>query len=77
MAADIVLYDLSGIEYAGCHDPLVSLVSLGNSSLVNHTIVNGKVVVEKGQLLTINQNEMAHKARVLAKKHVEEERKNS
>ena len=77
VAADIVLYDLSGIEYAGCHDPLVSIVSLGNSSLVNRTIVNGKVVVEKGRLLTINENEMGLKARTLAKKHVEEERKNS
>ena len=76
MAADIVLYDLNGIEYAGCHDPLVSLVSLGNSSLVNRTIVNGKVVVKNGRLLTIDQNEISLKARALANKHVDEERKN-
>ena len=71
------IYDLNGIEYAGCHDLLVSLVSLGNSSLVNCTIVNGKIVVENGRLLTVNQNEMSIKARALAKKHVEQERKNS
>ena len=27
-AADIILFDLNGAEYAGCHDPLVSLVCL-------------------------------------------------
>ncbi len=35
-AADIILLDLNGIEYAGCHDPLVSIVCLGNSSLTKN-----------------------------------------
>lgn len=74
MAADIVLYDLSGIEYAGCHDPLVSIVSLGNSSLVHKTIVNGKVVVEDGKVLTIDQEDIARRAQFLAVQQVKAER---
>ncbi len=58
-AADIVLFNLKGIEYSGCHDPLVSLVCLGNSSLVDMTIVNGKVVVKDGKLITIDSDKVA------------------
>lgn len=45
-AADLILIDLEDIAYAGCHDPLVSLVCCGNQSLLDTTIVNGKVVVK-------------------------------
>ncbi len=65
-AADIVLFDLKGIEYAGCHDPLVSLVCLGNSSLVDMTIVNGKVVVKDGRLTTIDSDKVASAAHAVA-----------
>jgi 8-oxoguanine deaminase len=70
-AADIVLFDLNGIEYAGCHDPLVSLVCLGNSSLVNMTIVNGNIVVKDGKLTTIDSDLVALKAHGVAKELVE------
>jgi cytosine/adenosine deaminase-related metal-dependent hydrolase len=58
-AADIVLFNLKGIEYSGCHDPLVSLVCLGNTSLVDMTIVNGKIVVKDGKLTTIDSEKAA------------------
>jgi cytosine/adenosine deaminase-related metal-dependent hydrolase len=61
-AADIVLFNLKGIEYSGCHDPLVSLVCLGNSSLVDMTIVNGRVVVKEGKLTTIDSDKVASAA---------------
>ncbi|QGU96804.1 8-oxoguanine deaminase [Clostridium bovifaecis] len=54
MAADIVLFDLNDIAYAGCHDPLVGLVTCGNTSLVKMTMVNGKVVVKDGKLITMD-----------------------
>jgi cytosine/adenosine deaminase-related metal-dependent hydrolase len=65
-AADIILFDLNGPEYAGCFDPLVSLVCLGNSSLTKMTIVNGKVVVKDGNLLTMNPNDIGNTARKIA-----------
>lgn len=70
-AADIILFDLNGIEYAGCHDPLVSLVCLGNSSLTKMTIVNGKLVVKDGKLLTMDSNEIGKTAHKIASDIVE------
>lgn len=61
-AADMVMYDLNDIAYAGCHNPLTSLVCCGNSNLVDMTIVNGKVVVKKGIVLTIDTHEIGRKA---------------
>ncbi|MFL0245446.1 8-oxoguanine deaminase [Candidatus Clostridium stratigraminis] len=73
-AADIILFDLNKIEYAGCHDPLVSLVCLGNSSFTKMTIVNGKIVSKDGGLLTINSNEVYKSANKIAKDIVEMQR---
>lgn len=73
-AADIILFDLNKVEYAGCHDPLVSLVCLGNSSFTKMTIVNGKLVAKDGELLTVNSNEIYMDAHKLAKDIVREER---
>jgi cytosine/adenosine deaminase-related metal-dependent hydrolase len=72
-AADIVLFNLNGIEYAGCHDPLVSLVCLGNSSLVSTSIINGNVVVRDGKLTTIHTDEVAEKAHQTAQRIVEKQ----
>jgi len=75
-AADIVLFDLNGIEYAGSHDPLVSLVCLGNSSVVNMTIINGNIVVKNGELTKIDVDSVALKAHDIAKRIVEKQRNN-
>ena len=74
MAADIVLFDLNGIEYAGCHDPLVSLVCLGNSSIVHTTIVNGKTVVKNGKLVTIDSRTVGIEAHQVAKDIIKKQR---
>lgn len=73
-AADIILFDLNKVEYAGCHDPLVSLVCLGNSSYTKMTIVNGNVVAKDGQILTINSNEIYLNAHKLATDIVKKQR---
>lgn len=73
-AADIILFDLNKVEFAGCHDPLVSLVCLGNSSFTKMTIVNGKVVCRDGVLLTVNENEVYNNAHSLAKEIVRKQR---
>lgn len=62
MAADLNLFDLTSIEYAGSHDPLVSLVCLGNHSHPKKTFVNGKLVCQDGILTNIDQKEMYDKA---------------
>lgn len=65
-AADIVLFDVSDVAYAGCSDPLVAIVTCGNSSLVKMTIVNGKIVVMDGKLLTMDAVRIKEKADALA-----------
>ena len=74
-AADIVLFDLNDIAYAGCHDPLVGVVTCGNTSLVKLTMVNGKIVVRDGKLITINGEEVSKEAHKLASEIVTTERK--
>lgn len=65
-AADIILFDLNGVEYTGCHDPLVSIVCLGNSSLTKMTIVNGQMVVKDGIVLTMDAHDVAVQGRRIA-----------
>lgn len=73
-AADIVLYDLNDVSYAGCHNPLVGLVTCGNTSLVKMTMVNGRVVVKDGRLLTMDSNAIAERAHKIASGIVKKER---
>lgn len=74
-AADIVLFDMEDVAYAGCHDPLVGLVTCGNTSLVKMTMVNGKIVVRDGKLTTIKADEIKEEAHKLACNIVDTERK--
>ena len=76
-AADIILFDLKGAEYAGCHDPLVSLVCLGNSSLTKMTIVNGKLIVKDGMLITMDHEKIGKTAHGIATSMVERHRNKS
>ncbi len=74
-AADIVLYDLDDVSYGGCHNPLVGLVTCGNSSLVKMTIVNGEIVVKNGKLLTMDTELIRKEAHRIATGIVSKERK--
>jgi len=73
-AADIVLINLNDVAFAGCHDPVVGIVSCGNSSIVDTTIVNGKMVVRKGQIITKDEGITRINAHRIAKEMVAKER---
>lgn len=73
-AADIIAIDLNDIAFVGCHDPLVSIVCCGNSSVVKHTIVNGKLVVKDGIIQTINCEEIEKSAMEYARGLIIKER---
>ena len=73
-AADIILFDLNDIAFSGSHNPLTSLVCCGNSSLVKMTIVNGKIVVKDGIILTINTEKIAFNAHEHAKMLIKKQR---
>ncbi len=68
-AADIVLFNLDSIQYAGCiEDPVACLVFTGYNHEADYTIVNGKVVIEHGKSTTIDEEEIKHKANEAAKR---------
>lgn len=75
MAADIILFDLKKVEYAGCHDPLTALVCLGNSGYTQMTIINGKVVAEAGRLRGKDEHAIYSSAHACAAELVSKERK--
>jgi 8-oxoguanine deaminase len=54
MAADIVAFDVRGLDHAGAlHDHIAALVFAAPAK-VNLSIINGKIVVRDGRLTTIN-----------------------
>ncbi|MCX8010171.1 MAG: amidohydrolase family protein, partial [Ignavibacteria bacterium] len=57
--ADLAVFDLNRLEYTGSlSDPLAALVFTGISHQTKYTIVNGKVVVENGKLVGIDENQI-------------------
>ena len=59
MAADVVGFDVCDIAHAGAaHDYLASLVLCGASQVANFTIVDGRVVVKDGELVTADEQEI-------------------
>lgn len=59
LCADIAVFELSGAEFGGAlNDPLGGFLMAGVSSRANATIVNGRVVVRNGCLVTANEIEV-------------------
>jgi len=54
MLADLILVDLEKPHLSPGFDPVANLVYCGKSSDVDTVMVNGRIVVEKGKLLTLN-----------------------
>jgi cytosine/adenosine deaminase-related metal-dependent hydrolase len=67
MCADLVLFDLDTLGFAGSavHDPVGSLL-LCASPQADTTIVNGKVVVRSGQLTTVELGPLLERHNLLA-----------
>ncbi len=73
--ADLIAISLDDVAYAGCHNVATAIVCLGNSSLVDMTMVNGKVVVKNGLLLTKDTNQIRKDAHNHAKALIDIERR--
>jgi cytosine/adenosine deaminase-related metal-dependent hydrolase len=71
-AADLSLVDTRQLDYAGCtHDLVASIVLYGANHIVDTTIVNGEVVVEKGRLTRVDEEQVVEKANRLSKEFIE------
>jgi 8-oxoguanine deaminase len=54
MAADFISFDLNQLAFAGAlHDPVAALV-LCNPPRVSTSVIDGKVVVKNGHLVTVD-----------------------
>jgi cytosine/adenosine deaminase-related metal-dependent hydrolase len=70
-AADIAIFGLNKVGYAGASlNPLSALLMAGDGSFADYTIVNGRVVVEGGQLVSINEEALVDKANQFAEELV-------
>ncbi len=56
--ADIVLYDMKNVEWQPHYNPISLLVYSANSSSVDTVIVDGKVLMEHGELKTLDEEKI-------------------
>jgi cytosine/adenosine deaminase-related metal-dependent hydrolase len=66
-AADLALFDMNRLEYAGAlADPLAALLLAGSDHRTRWTIVNGRIVVENGTLTGIDELALVDQANRIA-----------
>jgi len=56
--ADIVIIDMETLNNVPCRDPVKNIINSANRSDVKHVIVNGEIVVEDGNLKTIDEKKL-------------------
>lgn len=63
MAADLFMLNTERLQYVGTNkDPIALLTTVGVNHPVDYTIINGRIIVEKGILKTINEKEIVKNA---------------
>jgi cytosine/adenosine deaminase-related metal-dependent hydrolase len=71
-AADLALFDVSGIDFAGAlSDPVAAVLFCGASHKAKHVVVNGELVVEHGRLVRVEEPKLARRANALSKRLVD------
>ena len=67
MCADLALFDLDTLGFAGgaVHDPVGALL-LCTSPQADYTVINGRVVVRKGQITTLDLGPVVERHNALA-----------
>ncbi|UCE08361.1 MAG: 8-oxoguanine deaminase [bacterium] len=67
-AADLAIFELDRLEYTGAlSDPLAALIFSGISHQVDMTIVNGKIIVQEGNLTTVDEREIIENGNRISK----------
>ncbi|PIS47929.1 MAG: 8-oxoguanine deaminase [Elusimicrobia bacterium CG08_land_8_20_14_0_20_51_18] len=68
-AADLAVFDLNKIDYAGSiSDPVASILFCGPSQRTKYTVVNGKIAVKNGRLTKVDEFRLTEKANKIAAK---------
>ena len=69
MAADLAIFNLNSLGYAGSlSDPLSALIFCGYNHQSEYTIVNGKITVRKGMLTGFDEELLTAKVNQTAAK---------
>jgi cytosine/adenosine deaminase-related metal-dependent hydrolase len=67
--ADLALFDLSQLQYAGAlADPVAAIVFCGYNHGAAYTVVNGQVVVRDGKLAALDEVELTDKVNQIAQR---------
>jgi 8-oxoguanine deaminase len=64
--ADIAVFGIDTLDYAGVHDPVAGLILAGNCHRARHVFVNGKLAVHNGRLCGMNETEILDAANAAA-----------
>ena len=71
MAADLFLVRLDRLELAGARlDPMSMLGTVGLKGPVDYTLVNGRAVVQNGELVTVDEREAAAQANETVRRYL-------
>jgi len=72
-AADLVMFDLDQVAFAGgpSLDPIAALILCGTSHHVAWSIINGKVVVERGRVCGLRERQLVARANELTERLVQ------
>ncbi len=61
-AADITAVDFSGLTLSSCFDPISHLIYVAGQEHVSHVWVNGKLLLDDRELVTLNEKEIINRA---------------
>jgi cytosine/adenosine deaminase-related metal-dependent hydrolase len=68
-AADLAVFDVGRLEYCGSlSDPFAALLFAGYDHGTEYTICNGKIVVDKGRLTGVEEEELIGKANAISER---------
>ena len=72
-AADIILYDMDQVGFAGgaSTDPIAALILCGTNQHVSWSIINGKIVVERGKICGLSEKQLVCQANELTARLIE------
>lgn len=66
MAADFIAINLNQLAYAGAHDPVAALLYC-QPRTVDYAVINGRIIVNQGQLTTVDVPTLVEKHNKIAK----------
>ena len=69
--ADISIFAIDSIDYAGVHDPVAGLILAGTCHRAKHVFVDGKQVVKDSRLCNMNEADIYESAQTIAEKMVQ------